>query len=201
MYLPAYFEEKDPTRLARLIEEFPFGTLITPTPSQLWISHLPLLMEGEKIVGHMARANPHWRVLESLLSTAVFQGPHCYVSPTWYPNGGVPTWNYAVVHAQGRGRILEGAETLSLLGAMARKFEKSQPKEWDPAANQDLIEELAPALVAFEIAVEKIEGKFKLSQNRTPEEREGVLEALRGQEDSMSSEVLKWMSEKGASIS
>jgi transcriptional regulator len=109
MYVPEHFRETDTDKLFDLIEAFGFATLVSSAPEGPFVSHVPLLLDrrrGERgtLVGHVARANPHWRYLEANLGTvAIFTGPHCYVSPSWYAPrpANVPTWNYAVVHARG----------------------------------------------------------------------------------------------------
>ncbi|HZP91613.1 MAG TPA: FMN-binding negative transcriptional regulator [Burkholderiales bacterium] len=105
--MPASFAEPDESRLWKLVRDWPFATLISSTGEVPWVSHLPLIADENRRVlrGHMAKANPHWRVLDAGQSLAIFHGPHHYVSPSWYASQpSVPTWNYAVVHAQGKAR-------------------------------------------------------------------------------------------------
>src|SRR3954470_2539732 len=105
MYLPSFFKENDPATLYALMRENPFATLITVADGAPFVGHLPLLVRDGEILGHMARANPQWRQFPEV--TAIFHGPHTYVSPTWYTSEGqVPTWNYAVVHARGRAELV-----------------------------------------------------------------------------------------------
>src|SRR5438477_13117567 len=120
MYLPASFSETDPDKLLDLMARFPFATVVTPEPGgELWVSHVPLLAHrrerGVVLSGHFARANKHWRAFAAGASTtAIFRGPHAYVSPTWYvKTPAVPTWNYAVVHAVGPVRLVEDAAHLA----------------------------------------------------------------------------------------
>jgi transcriptional regulator len=132
----------------------------------------------------MARANAHWESLESAAEVlAIFGGPHAYVSPSWYAHHpSVPTWNYAVVHARGKARIVEPEALPALLARLTRKYEEGRPAPWRmedlPA---DFTPRLLAAIVGFEIAVERLEGKFKLSQNRRPADLEGVIAALEGE--------------------
>jgi len=124
MYLPKPFREDDPARLHALIRAHGFATLISERDGEPFASHLPLLLDAERgprgtLLGHMARANPQWRSFDQgRAALAIFHGPHCYVSPSWYANApAVPTWNYAAVHAYGRPRVLEdGGEVRALLG-------------------------------------------------------------------------------------
>jgi transcriptional regulator len=185
LYIPEHFRVDDPERLALLIERHPFGTLVTSSAAGLGVSHVPFVVEreaGEKmrLLGHVARANGQWRHLEEAVHTLViFQGPHAYVSPGWYSqHPAVPTWNYATVHATGRARLLDDAALHDLLLRLSAIHESGRDKPWR-------MSELPPAyvdsmlgmIVGFEIEVERLEGKFKLSQNR-PAEVGRVVEAL-----------------------
>jgi transcriptional regulator len=185
MYVPASNDERDRGKLVELIEAHPFATLVTPTAAQLWISHVPLSVrrDGDEIVlsGHVARANKHWRAFDGApKTTAIFHGPHAYVSPTWYANApAVPTWNYAVVHVTGHARVLDDpATTEALVRDLTRRFETA-PHGWSlddvPA---DLKDELVAAIVSFELRAETIEGKLKLGQNRSAADRAGAAAAL-----------------------
>ncbi len=183
MYLPAPFREDDPLRLHALIRAHGFATLISEVAGEPFASHLPLLLDAERgpkgtLVGHMARANPQWRhfgVRRSAL--AIFHGPHCYVSPSWYVSGpAVPTWNYVAIHAYGRPRLLEHeAETRALLGRMVETYESGFETPWPlDSVPDDMMASLIREIVAFEVPIERLEGKLKLSQNRPPEDRAGV---------------------------
>ena len=184
MYLPASFAETDPDKLLDLIARYPFATLVTPEPSgELWISHVPLLAHrrerGVVLRGHCARANKHWSAFAGgARTTAIFRGPHAYVSPTWYvKTPAVPTWNYAVVHAAGPVRLVEdGASLAEMVREIAERFEGRSASAWHPdrVPPEFLATQLA-AIVGFEIAVEHWEGKVKVNQNRSPEDRAGVI--------------------------
>lgn len=185
MYVPASFSETDPDKLLELVATYPLATVVTPTAGELCVSHLPLLVrqrEGRAVlVGHLARANAHWRALEGgAPTTAIFHGPHAYVSPLWYETSpAVPTWNYAVVHATGPARVLDDAdEVAALVREMTERFE-GQPGGWRPEAlPADLAASLLRAIVGFELVPERLEGKFKLSQNRSAADRAGVIARL-----------------------
>ena len=185
-YVPGHFRVEDAATLERFVAENGFATLVSTGPEGLWTSHVPLLIgrgsDGRlRLEGHMARANAHWESLESAAEVlAIFGGPHAYVSPSWYAHHpSVPTWNYAVVHARGKARIVEPEALPALLGRLTRKYEEGRPAPWRmedlPA---DFTPRLLAAIVGFEIAVERLEGKFKLSQNRRPADLEGVIAAL-----------------------
>ncbi|MBC8024039.1 MAG: FMN-binding negative transcriptional regulator [Burkholderiales bacterium] len=185
LYVPAHFRADDPETLARFIEANGFATLVSQGAGGLQVSHVPLLAEraqdGQlRLLGHVARANEHWKGLEDAAEVlAIFHGPHAYVSPTWYVNHpSVPTWNYAVVHARGKARLMEEAELHDLLMRLSSVYESPNPKPWRmselPAA---YVDGMLKMIVGFEIEVERLEGKFKLSQNR-PAEVARVIEAL-----------------------
>jgi len=184
MYLPASFSETDPDKLLDLMARFPFATVVTPEPGgELWVSHVPLLARrrerGVILSGHFARANKHWTALAAgAPTTAIFRGPHAYVSPTWYvKTPAVPTWNYVVVHAAGPVRLVEDQTSLTeIVREVAEWFEGRSASAWHPdrVPPEFLATQLA-AIVGFEIAVERWEGKVKLNQNRSAEDRAGVI--------------------------
>jgi len=130
----------------------------------------------------VARSNPHAQELEAATEVlAIFEGPHAYVSPGWYANHpSVPTWNYAVVHARGKARLLPPADLPPLLDRLSRIYEESLPAPWRmDSLPPDFAARMMQAVVGFEIVVDRLEGKFKLSQNRRGEDVEGVAAALR----------------------
>jgi transcriptional regulator len=185
MYVPASNDERDRGKLVELIEAHPFATLVTPTAAQLWISHVPLSVrrDGHEIVlsGHVARANKHWRAFDGeAKTTAIFHGPHAYVSPTWYATApAVPTWNYAVVHVGGIVRVRDDAATTeALVRDLTARFEEA-PNGWSlDGIPADLKDGLVAAIVSFELRAETIEGKLKLGQNRSAADRAGAATAL-----------------------
>ena len=182
MYIPEAFREQDPEALRALIRGNSFGVLVTQADDGPIASHLPFLLDAERgehgvLVAHVARANPHWRCLADRESLAIFQGPHAYVSPRWYTTPmAVPTWNYAAVHAYGTARLLEDpAEVMDALERLVRQHDPS----W-VMPEGDFIRKLASGIVAFELPIARLEGKFKLSQNRSEADRRGVAAALAG---------------------
>jgi transcriptional regulator len=188
-YVPRHFRVDDREALERFVESHAFGTLVSTGSGGLSVSHVPFLCgrgaEGRmRLLGHVARANPHWQELESASDVlAIFAGPHAYVSPTWYRNHpSVPTWNYAVVHARGAARLLPEAELAPLLDRLSRTYEDGRVAPWRmDALPGDYTAKMLGAIVGFEIAVDRLEGKFKLSQNRRPEDVDGVVAALEAQ--------------------
>ena len=176
LYVPQHFRVEDRAELVAFMREHAFATLVSSGAAGLHVSHVPLLVdaEGERVLlrGHVARANAQWEALERAKQVvAIFQGPHAYVSPTWYvTHPSVPTWNYAVVHAHGSARLLEEAELHEVVHELSAKYEAGNSPPWK-------MSELPPAyvssmlgmIVGFEIEVARLDGKFKLSQNRPVE--------------------------------
>lgn len=189
MYVPASFAETDLPTLHELMRRHDFATLVTVADGVPTASHLPFLLEAgdtEKgtLLGHVARANPQWRGFADSAALVVFSGPHAYVSPTWYAAGhNVPTWNYAVVHAYGRARVIEDAEEArSVIRRLVDRHEGGRPDAWSmESVPDDFVSRLLAAIVVFEIPIERLEGKFKLNQNKKPEDRAGVVANLRRQ--------------------
>ena len=185
LYIPSHFRVEDADTLYAFMERNAFATLVSTGPSGLHVSHVPLLPErgagGQvRLLGHVARGNAQWEALEAATDVlAIFHGPHAYVSPGWYQNHpAVPTWNYAVVHAHGRARLMDEAELHDLVVRLSNTYEAGRPKPWRATElPADFVGNLLKAIVGFEIEVERLEGKFKLSQNR-PAEIPRVIEAL-----------------------
>ena len=192
MYLPAHFEQNDPVALHSLMAAHPLATLVGQTAGALRIEHLPLHWHAggahlpAGLIGHVARANPVWRDLpEGSPVTAVFHGPQAYVSPSWYPSKRehgkvVPTWNYAVVHVEGRIHWTESPESMrAILDALTGSQESPRDHPWAvDDAPADYTTMMMRAVVGLRIEVESMQGKFKLSQNRNSTDRDGVIEGL-----------------------
>lgn len=184
MYTPSSFRESRPEVLQALIRDWPLATLVTASASGLVANHMPLEWVDGALHGHVARGNELAR-MDGAQVLAIFQGPSGYISPNWYPSKHetgreVPTWNYAVVHVHGRLKVIDEAAWLRrLLQALTDRHEADLPQPWRVSdAPDDHIETSLRAIVGIEIAVERIEGKFKLSQNHPPRNRAGVLAGL-----------------------
>ena len=203
MYIPASFREDRPEEVYGLIRANPLGTLVSHDAAGLQASPLPFLLDastGEHGVlqTHMARANPHWKALaEDTDCLVIFQGSDGYVSPNWYPSKAathkaVPTWNYAVVHVWGRPRVMEGGDWLDRqLQALTANHEAIRSRPWGVAdAPADFIAAQKQAIIGVEITITRIEGKWKMSQNREEADRQGVIVGLRDPQDPHSSPVL-----------
>ena len=184
----------DEASARRLIAEFPFATLVTGSAGAVHVTHLPLLLDdgGAALIGHVARANPHWQAFAQGTTVAVFHGPHAFISRGWYrdPADRVPTWNYAAVHVTGTPVLSGAAETREAVVRLTARFEEPGL----PPINEDKMTRLRKALVAFRLPLGKLEVKFKMSQDK-PEEIPGVLEALEatGRHDELA--TARWMKE------
>lgn len=198
LYIPRHFSQQDADAAYRLIERHAFGTLVSAGPSGLHVSHLPFLPERDangrvRLLAHVARANEHWKALAGAQHiVAIFEGPHAYVSPTWYASHpSVPTWNYAVVHAHGRSRLLDAAELHDLLLRLSSHYEAGNVPPWRMSAlPADFTQSMLDAVVGFEIDVERIEAKFKLSQNR-PADARHVADVLEAQGERELAELMR----------
>lgn len=188
MYNPAHFVESRDGVLRALMEQYPLAALISSGAEHLCVTHLPLLCgaEGGLVLrGHMARANSHWHDHAGGEAVAIFHGPQHYVSPGWYPSKAehgkvVPTWNYVVVHARGTLEFIhDPAWLLENVRALTAAQERLQPQPWSvDDAPPEYIDKLLNAIVGVELRVSSLEGKWKVSQNRPVEDREGVIAGL-----------------------
>lgn len=183
VYTPKHFDEIDVVRLHTLIRAHNFATLICTQQGEIAVSHLPLLLDAKRGVlrGHMARANSQWRMFSPDQEVLViFQGPHHYISPRWYvSHPSVPTWNYAVVHAHGPAQIIDSSVELeALVRDLAEHHEAGAAQPWVMALPGEYQAKMLAAIVGFEIRITRLEGKFKLSQNRPAADRPLVIEAL-----------------------
>ena len=201
MYIPEFFKETNPERISTLVEGNSFGMLVTAPDGVPFVSHLPFIFDHAagskgKLLCHMARANPQWQHFSSCSEVlAVFQGPHAYVSPSWYSSPGVPTWNYAVVHLRGKPRLIESESELeALVERLTHVYESHMPSPWKPNLAGERRTKLLNMIVGFEIEVTDIQGKFKLSQNRPLEDQQRVIEALSQSSNQTEAAVSKLMS-------
>ncbi len=181
MYVPDHFREDRPEVLHEAMRRIGFATLVT---HDLDANHLPMLLEGNVLVGHVARANPVWKAGEGA-ALAIFLGPHAYVSPNWYPSKAetgkaVPTWNYITVHARGTIRWVQDPDWLRAhVTALSQAHESGRAEPWTVSdAPAGYIDTMLRGIVGFELAIETLEGKYKLSQNRDAADRAGVSEAF-----------------------
>ena len=202
MYQPAHNLQPDPQQLRALIRAYPLGAWVVAGEEGLIANHVPFLLADEPapqaalndaaaqapmtLHAHVARANPVWRALPGRLPCVVmFQGPEAYVTPAWYPSKAehgkvVPTWNYAVVHAEGQARAIHERPWLrEHVTRLTRLQEAGRAPGWEVAdAPDDYIERMLDAIVGIEIVVSRVTGKWKISQNRPAADRAGVIAGL-----------------------
>jgi transcriptional regulator len=177
LYVPKHFRIDDRAALLAFVEKYAFGTLVSSGPGGLHVSHIPFVVDrgddgSARLLGHVARGNDQWEALEGAQHVvAIFQGPHAYISPTWYAtHPSVPTWNYAVVHAHGKARLMDEAGLHDLLMRLSGTYEAPNAKPWRMSElPADYVSKMLKAIVGFEIEIERLDGKFKLSQNRPAE--------------------------------
>ncbi|MGO8914757.1 MAG: FMN-binding negative transcriptional regulator [Stellaceae bacterium] len=194
MYLPADFREDRVDMLHQAIRQIALGTLVTLGEDGLFASHVPMLVDAEPapfgtLTGHIARANPQWQSLKPEVDAlAVFTGPHAYVSPGWYATKRetgkvVPTWNYVAIHATGRLRFFDDAERLrGIVTRLTDSHEQRRAEPWKVTdAPADFIAGMLKAIVGFELTIAKLEGKWKMSQNRPAADHAGIVEGLAGE--------------------
>lgn len=203
MYVPNHFNPKEQNQILDLVKNYPFVTMISKDEAgNLSISHIPVVTEIvnneiKSIKGHFSLKNTHVKHLQSDSKvTLIFNGPHTYITPTWYKSGrDVPTWNYCVAHIHGRLEFNSSFDEIcSNLKALTKVFEYG-PNAWSFELPADLkdTKHLTSAIIAFTVIPEKIEAKFKLSQNRPLIDRNGIIEGLAQRSDQLSNEVQKLM--------
>jgi transcriptional regulator len=180
VYTPKDFAVEDRAELLNFIGREPFGILVSIVNGMPAATHLPfVVLDADAFVlgAHLARANEHWRHLDGADVLAIFQGAHGMISASWYvdPQHSVPTWNYSTVHCRGRAGVVSAERTREILGMMVKRFESGWSIE---GADPEYVSRMEGGIVCIEIAVASATGKYKLSQNRTAEDRERVIRAL-----------------------
>ncbi len=201
MYIPNPFRIENNDDLHAFIRENSFAALVTMEANGApFATHLPFLLDaaaGETgmLRAHMARANPQWQHFQAgREALVVFQGPHAYISPSWYAaQPAVPTWNYAAVHAYGTPRLLDASGLKSLLYAMVALYEGVGEESWQFEMGPEYVEQMMRGIVGFEIPIARLEGKLKMSQNRSETDRRQVRDALRASGRASDAEVAALM--------
>jgi transcriptional regulator len=190
MYVPDHFRVEDVAQIHALMRAHPFAALISNGPLGLYASHLPTVLKDEGESGviecHLARANPHWRDLaEGNEALMIFQGTEGYITPNWYPTKAetgkvVPTWNYAVVHAYGRPEVMQEKDWLRRhVGELTAQQERTEARPWQVSdAPDSYIDVMTRGIVGFRFAITRLQGKWKMSQNRQEPDWKGVVEGL-----------------------
>ena len=195
MYRPDHFRVDDIAQMHALMRARPLAALVSAGPSGLYATHLPVVLKAEGEFGaiecHLARANPHWKDLaEGGEAMMIFQGPEAYITPNWYASKAetgkvVPTWNYAVVQAYGTMRVMDDEAWLrTQIGDLTQLNEAARTAPWAVTdAPKAFVDAMVRGIIGLEIEIARIEGKWKVSQNRPEADREGVVEGLRAEAD------------------
>ncbi|KFL14607.1 FMN-binding negative transcriptional regulator [Geobacillus stearothermophilus] len=182
MYIPKDFAINDVDVAYQVIKENSFATLVSMHQGELFATHLPLLLDREKacLYGHFARSNPQWNDIQRQTVLAIFHGPHCYISPSWYEtNQAVPTWNYVVVHVYGNVELIhDEGEIMRSLHDMVEKYEAPDSRYQLSEVDAKLLSKMRSGIQAFKIHIERIEGKAKLSQNHSVHRQERIIKQL-----------------------
>jgi transcriptional regulator len=202
MYIPVANRVEDTARLNAFIHAHGFATLVTSNEGKLWASHLPVLFdeanEGPGVLrSHMARANEQWRHLASGQEVlCIFHGPHSYISPSSYVmQETVPTWNYAVAHVYGTGTVMEDpAAVRTIVEDTTRKYESHRAVPFTLTLSDSAIEAMLKAIVGFTVQITRVEAKFKLGQNRSQADQDGMLRDLQASADMGSRELASFIS-------
>lgn len=209
MYLPSHFEEQRPDVLQALVRAHPLGLLVTTSAQGVQADSVPFILDPDPAGGpgilraHVARANPLWREARTDVDAlVVFQGPQAYISPSLYPSKAetgkvVPTWNYVMVQARGRLRAVDDAAWLrAFVTRLTERHESPRALPWAVGdAPADYIEAILRAIVGIEIPLRTLVGKLKLSQNRTPADRDGIVAGLGSAGDAQATALSAWVAD------
>lgn len=202
MYIPKYFQVNDAKEIWDFVQAHSFGTMVSVDAGKPLATHIPFTIrkDGEDtfLLGHVAYGNHQWRTLESCPQVLViFQGPHAYVSSSWYSHENVPTWNYQAVHMYGKATIMANDELTQHLIPLLEKYEKGRenPVLWDTLSTELLKQELK-GIIGFKVKVEEIQAAYKLSQNRNEVDYWNIIEQLKKESDPLSLQVAEAMEKR-----
>jgi len=191
MFMPDHFRVEDNAEMHALMRAHPFAALVSMTPSGLYGTHLPTVLKNEGPFGtiecHLARANPHWKDLaKGEEAMMIFQGAEGYITPNWYATKAqtgkaVPTWNYAIVHAYGRPATMNDKDWLKRhVTELSDQQERTETHPWKVSdAPESYVDVMLRGIVGFRFEITRLEGKWKMSQNREPQDRLGVIDGLK----------------------
>ena len=199
MYIPSTNKFEDIDAVLAFMQQFSFGTIINIKEAFPIATHLPFIVtkEGDtvKIVSHFALGNEQWKYLEHSKSLIIFSEPHAYISPTHYDaHESVPTWNYISVHAYGQAKIItDEKDCLKIIESTLKTYEPSYMQQWG-TLSEKYISNMMKGIVVFEMFVDDLQAKRKLSQNKTKEEQKRIIETLSKSEMSVENEIAKQMS-------
>lgn len=197
MHIPSFFQVKDMEEVKAFIQLHSFATVVTATDEKPIATHIPVsfhqVEDSYVITGHMAIGNPQWKTFEeNEKMLVIFQGPHAYISSSWYEKEAVPTWNYQAVHVYGKAVLLEKGELVKELTTMLETYEshREQPVLWDTLSDE-LLEKQMKGIVGFKIIIDEVQAAFKLSQNRHERDYAHIIEKLEAEGDVEMAEAMK----------
>jgi transcriptional regulator len=197
----------DPAELTAFMQHYNFAALVTSHEGEITATHLPFMLDASRgehgtLIAHLARPNPQWKTFTNEQEALViFTGPHAYVSPSWYekPQTNVPTWNYTAVHAYGIPRIVEDPEAIyAMLDQLVEAHESVYEQPWPMQSAEEHVRRLIGGIVGFEMTITRVEGKQKLSQNRSETDQYHVVEHLSQSNDSLAAGTAALMRERQA---
>ncbi len=200
MYIPSFNAFSDKSDIIAFMQRYSFGTIVTTVDGLLLATHLPFLVnfEDDKLLirSHFAKANPQWKAITESTSLLIFSEPHAYISPANYETEkNVPTWNYIAVHAYGKAQLLESVEDKAeLLKHTIQTFEAGYLQQWD-SLPEDYKLKMMNGIVAFEIEINDLQAKKKLSQNRTELEQQNIIHTLEKSPDTIEKDIAVYMKE------
>ncbi len=201
MYIPKHYKEEDMVQLVAFMNQYPFALLISQLDGKPFATHLPFIIEknenGILLQSHMALANPQWKQLAGQQVLIVFSEPHAYISPSLYEKKeNVPTWNYIAVHIYGHATLIENQDKVEqLLHKTISTFEPAYVAQYKEL-NSDYLRRMVKGIKAFSIEVNDVQGKFKLSQNKTIVEQKNIVDHLQKQNENTSVAIAQYMKNK-----
>jgi transcriptional regulator len=197
MYIPKSFAVEDAETLYQFMRAHNFATLVTQRDGHMVATSLPFMIDSERGVlrAHLARANDQWKHFDGGEALALFQGAHAYISPSWYTeHPSVPTWNYTAAHVYGAPAIIDDDATIrGMLRELVKNHEHGRAPEWEMNVPEDYLQRMLKGIVAFELPMTRVEGKFKMSQNRSEADRESVIAHLSASDDALERETAALM--------
>jgi transcriptional regulator len=204
MYTPKYFQHTDTGSIHHFIRQHGFGILVSQKDGNLMATHIPLELseDGAKLTGHISKANPQWRSFtEAGEVLVIFNGPHTYISSSWYNHKNVPTWNYIAVHVYGTINTIEGEALFQSLAHLMNKYERdSEHSVTVESLSAEYITKAMQGVVGFEITITKLEATHKLSQNRDRESYDNIIHELKKREDADSAQIAQAMEQNHDSL-
>jgi transcriptional regulator len=190
MFIPQKFEVTDKEEILSFIKANAFGQLISTVKGRYFSTHIPFLLSGDEhsIICHIAKSNPQWEGIEDQEILVTFQGPHDYVSPSWYKSPGVPTWNYQAAHIYGKPALITQANELEkIVTQLAGIYEAALEPPWKPEYKGSMLK----AIVGIKIVISEIQCKYKLSQNRSEVDQNQVIAQLENRGSTQLSQAMK----------